>query len=166
MDIGTGSGCIAISIKKVKPSFEVTAMDISSEALQVAMHNAQVIGAEINFIQDDIVNVQSNLPCFDMIVSNPPYVMFSERAEMLPNVLDNEPHLALFTPDDALFFYKHILQFAKTNLKTDGSIWFEINPLKAYELIDLMQPNYHIKLLDDMFGKHRMIFGIKKNIDL
>lgn len=130
LDIGTGSGCIALALKHYLPHCEVFAIDISAEAIQTALSNAGICGTEINFLEMDILHQASwdNLPEFDVIVSNPPYVTESEKKWMLPNVLRFEPHLALFVPDgDPLVFYKAIATFAKAKLKDNGSLWFETN---------------------------------------
>ena len=129
LDIGTGSGCIAISLAKNLPEKNVHALDVSKDALQTAKQNAELNGVEVAFIQDDILNSNfSPLPVFDVIVSNPPYVRNLEKVEIKSNVLDNEPHLALFVDDEnPLQFYKAICEFAQNNLKEAGVLYFEIN---------------------------------------
>ncbi len=131
LDIGTGSGCIAISIAKLLKGSVVTAVDISKKALEVAKKNAEANDVNVRFIMDDILNPK-NLELidnqYDIIVSNPPYVCESEKSEMRANVLDYEPSTALFVSDqDPLIFYRKILEFAKKALNPNGEIWFEIN---------------------------------------
>jgi release factor glutamine methyltransferase len=130
LDIGTGSGCIAISLAKNLPRAKVFALDVSKEALKMAKHNAELNNVEINFIEANILNgaghslldAESN---FDIIVSNPPYVRNLEKQEIQPNVLDNEPHLALFVEDNnPLIFYKSITDFAINYLKPEGELFF------------------------------------------
>ena len=141
LDIGTGSGCIAISLAKLLKNSVVTAVDISEKALEVAKKNAETNGVNVNFIKDDILNPKSPELLdnqFDIIVSNPPYVCESEKTEMRANVLDYEPSSALFVSDtDPLIFYRKILEFAQKNLKPDGEIWFEINEKLGTEMKNL-----------------------------
>ena len=141
IDIGTGSGCIAISLAKLLKNSVVTAVDISEKALEVAKKNAETNGVNVNFIKDDILNPKSPELLdnqFDIIVSNPPYVCESEKTEMHANVLDYEPSSALFVSDtDPLIFYRKILEFAQKNLKPDGEIWFEINEKLGTEMKNL-----------------------------
>ena len=134
LDIGTGSGCIAIALKKNMPDAEVYALDISENALAVAKENAAINNAEINFLQGDILNTfsPSHPLTFSLIVSNPPYITENEKPAMSANVLDHEPHTALFVPDnDALLFYRAILDFAKEKLAAGGKIYFELNSTYA-----------------------------------
>ncbi len=129
-DIGTGSGCIALALKKAFPNAEVYAFDISPKALMLARQNAEDNQLKINFIECDILQPQSDILSqpVDLVVSNPPYVCQSERADMLPNVLDWEPEQALFVPDnDPLLFYRAILRHAQSQLTIEGAVWFEIN---------------------------------------
>ncbi len=139
-DIGTGSGCIAIALAKQFPYAEVIAFDVSEEVLQIAKENAESNGANVTFVQDDVLNPTSdyfNQPV-DMVVSNPPYVCDSERAAMEANVLDWEPEKALFVPDDdPLRFYRQILALAKKQLNPDGQVWFEINEQMGEEMVSL-----------------------------
>jgi release factor glutamine methyltransferase len=140
LDIGTGSGCIAISLKHHFPASEVTAVDISVEAIEVARNNAIKNKVEIDFIEADILDLNQLAFAseYDLIVSNPPYVTQSEKLQILPNVVDYEPHTALFVPDDdPLIFYNAILKFAKTYLRTNGSLWFEINEMFGVQLKNL-----------------------------
>ena len=131
LDIGTGSGCIAISLAKLLKNSTVTAVDVSEKALEMAKKNAESNGVDVRFILDDILNPQNSELIdnqYDIIVSNPPYVCESEKSEMRANVLDYEPSTALFVSDtDPLIFYRKILEFAQNTLKPDGEVWFEIN---------------------------------------
>ena len=139
LDIGTGSGCIAISLAKQLPQSQVYALDISEKALNVAKENANINNVDITFIHDDILSLRNKIETkFDIIVSNPPYVRDLEKAEMRDNVLNWEPHNALFvSDDDPLIFYRNILLFAKNNLKGNGEVWFEINEYLGKEMTDL-----------------------------
>ena len=139
IDIGTGSGCIAISLAKMISNSNVYALDISEEALKIAKENAFNNNVNVSFIHDDILNLKNNIETkFDIIVSNPPYVRELEKAEMHNNVLGWEPHNALFVSDnDPLIFYRNILEFAKTHLKDNGEVWFEINEYLGKEMSDL-----------------------------
>ena len=139
IDIGTGSGCIAISLAKMISNSNVYALDISEEALKIAKENAFNNNVNVSFIHDDILNLKNNIETkFDIIVSNPPYVRELEKAEMHNNVLGWEPHKALFVSDnDPLIFYRSILEFAKTHLKDNGEVWFEINEYLGKEMSDL-----------------------------
>lgn len=167
LDIGTGSGCIAISIAKNLPNAKVYALDVSEKALETAKQNAKLNNVEIEFIQDSILNpghaeLVSTSVKFDVVVSNPPYVRILEKARMRPNVLDNEPHLALFVEDNnPLLFYKAICEFAKVNLKSNGKLFFEINEYLGEEMTDLLKEfNFlDIELKKDVFSKDRMIKG-------
>ena len=139
IDVGTGSGCIAISLAKMILNSNVYALDISEEALKIAKENAFNNNVNVSFIHDDILNLKNNIETkFDIIVSNPPYVRELEKAEMHNNVLGWEPHKALFVSDnDPLIFYRSILEFAKTHLKDNGEVWFEINEYLGKEMSDL-----------------------------
>ena len=139
LDIGTGSGCIAIILAKQLPQSQVYALDISEKALCVAKDNAYINNVDITFIHDDILSLRNKIETkFDIIVSNPPYVRDLEKAEMRDNVLNWEPHNALFvSDDDPLIFYRNILEFAKTHLKENGEVWFEINEYLGKEMKDL-----------------------------
>jgi len=170
LDIGTGSGCIAITLAKHLPNAKVYALDVSKEALKVATLNAELNMANVTFIQANILvkrslselNMESK---FDIIVSNPPYVRKLEKVEIKPNVLDNEPHLALFVEDnDPLQFYKVITDFAVDNLKTKGELFFEINQYLGEETKALLTDvNFkEIELLKDLNGNYRMLKGRKK----
>ena len=169
LDIGTGSGCIPISLKKNLPSAEVFAIDVSKNALEVAQKNAEINGVEVNFTEANILLTDSlALPThnsqlttlFDIIVSNPPYVRNLEKAEINPNVLEFEPHLALFVEDnDALLFYRKITELAKNHLSENGKLYFEINQYLGKETVALVE-SYGFKkvqLLKDIYGNDRMI---------
>ena len=141
LDIGTGSGCIAISLAKLLKNSVVTAVDVSEKALEVAKKNAEANDVNVNFILDDILNPKNPELIdnqFDIIVSNPPYVCESEKSEMRANVLDYEPSSALFVSDnDPLIFYRKILEFAQRTLNPDGEVWFEINEKLSTEMKNL-----------------------------
>ena len=141
LDIGTGSGCIAISLAKLLKDSAVTAVDVSEKALEVAKKNAEANEVNVTFIKDDILNPQNRDLLngqFDIIVSNPPYVCESEKSEMRANVLDYEPSTALFVSDnDPLVFYRKILEFAQKALKPNGEVWFEINEKFGNEMKNL-----------------------------
>ena len=159
-DIGTGSGCIAIALAKQFPHAEVIAFDVSGEALQIAKENAEINGAKVTFVHDNVLNPTSsyfNQPV-DLIVSNPPYVCDSERAAMEANVLDWEPEKALFVPDDdPLRFYCQILALAKKQLNPDGQVWFEINERMGEEMLPLCREMgfSNAEVLEDFAGKQR-----------
>ncbi len=162
LDIGTGSGCIAIALKKNLPRCHVYALDISEEAIKVAKENALRNECEIHFIHGDICDqamIAKLHPC-TIIVSNPPYIKSSERSSMHENVVEHEPHLALFVPDeDALLFYKYIAETGKSKLKAGGAIYVEINEALGIDTAILFQKAGYsdVQLLQDMQGKDRMI---------
>ena len=160
LDIGTGSGCIAISLAKNLPKCKVFGLDISKEALKVANKNAELNNVNVEFINEDILKLNNFLEQFDIIVSNPPYVRELEKHEIQKNVLNNEPHLALFVKDQApLLFYERIAIFANTNLKKNGFLYFEINQYLATETkILLNDKNFkNIELKKDLNNNNRMI---------
>ena len=161
LDIGTGSGCIAISLAKMISGSKVFALDISEKALEVAKENAINNEADVTFIHDDILSLKNKIDTkFDIIVSNPPYVRELEKAEMRDNVLNWEPHNALFVSDnDPLIFYRKILEFAKTHLKENGEVWFEINEYLGKEMTDLCKEMgfSQIETLNDFRGKERIL---------
>jgi release factor glutamine methyltransferase len=166
LDIGTGSGCIPISIKKYIPLADITAIDISEAALNTARQNADLNQTEINFIQDDILN-PSNLELintkYDLILSNPPYITESEKEQMLDNVLKHEPHKALFVPNnDPLVFYRAIAEFALVHLKINGFLFLELNEKFGQETLNLLKEKgfKEIELRQDMGGKDRMIKAV------
>ena len=169
LDIGTGSGCITISLAKNLQNAKVYALDVSPEALKIAIENAKLNNVGVEFIEADILNPETwdlefkNLK-FDVIVSNPPYVRQQEKQEINNNVLENEPHLALFVKDDdALQFYKAISRFSNNNLSEEGLLFFEINEYLGNEMIQLLEKDNfnNIELKKDMFGKNRMIKATK-----
>lgn len=161
IDIGTGSGCIAISLAKAFPESQVFALDVSEEALKVAKENSISNNVNVNFINDDILNLKNKIETkFDIIVSNPPYVRDLEKAEMHNNVLEWEPHKALFVSDnDPLIFYRGILEFAKSHLKENGEIWFEINEFLSKEMSDLCHELgfSNVEIHKDFRGKERIL---------
>ena len=162
LDMGTGSGCIPISLDKNLPNVIVHGLDISSDALEVAQENNKTHGTEVVFFQADILNLDHK-GTYDIIVSNPPYVRELEKAEMQNNVIDHEPSIALFVPDeDPLKFYRAIINFASRNLHNKGSLYLEINQYLSNEMIALLKKyEFHtIILKQDMFGNDRMLKGI------
>jgi len=183
IDIGTGSGCIAISLKANFPNANVWAVDNSEPALSVAKRNATINNVEINFLQMDVLNddlmsavfsteernlegnyLKQDFSKFDIIVSNPPYVTPAESAQMQPNVLEYEPHNALFTPnDDPLIFFKRIAAFGFKNLKVGGRLYFEINETYNEDVVNILKQHYFsdISLRKDINGKWRMVSALK-----
>ena len=168
LDIGTGSGCIACTLAAELPESKVTAWDISDEALRIAQQNAQNNHVHINIEKVDILSISHSTLLtphsskYKIIVSNPPYICNKEREGMKQNVLDHEPLLALFVPDeDPLLFYRTIARFAKTALQDGGNLYFEINPLYAQQLEQLMQDEgfSDICFRYDSFGKQRFARG-------
>ena len=168
LDIGTGSGCIAIALKKAAPHWQVTGLDISEEALAVAKENATRNKVEVNWLQADILSpiANSSLPIADIIVSNPPYICDSEKKDMDARVLDYEPHSALFVPDtDPLLFYRQIASLASSPHRLIASsplnMFFEINEAYGNEVCAMMEQMGYtdIQLKNDMYGKPRMVFG-------
>ena len=160
LDVGTGSGCIAVTLARNLPHWKVQGWDISEGALEVARENSRLNGTEVEFRKADILNVSVTDCYFDVIVSNPPYVMESEKEQMENRVLDFEPHSALFVPDsDPLMFYRAIAEFGNRALNKGGRLYFEINPLEAEALKEMLSDaGYHdIELRKDIFGKQRMI---------
>jgi release factor glutamine methyltransferase len=157
LDVGTGSGCIAISLAKYLPNTKVTALDISSDSLRVAKQNAKFNNVEVNFINADIFEYQSYKK-YDVIVSNPPYVTESEKLLMKNNVVKYEPKGALFISDyNPLLYYKTILNFSKVSLNKHGKIYFEINENYKDEIIELVYKHGYSKVdcKLDVFGKYR-----------
>ncbi|ATL47704.1 protein-(glutamine-N5) methyltransferase, release factor-specific [Chitinophaga caeni] len=166
IDIGTGSGCIPISIKKHWEAANVYGIDLSETALEVARKNAEQLQVEVNFTGQDILraNALEQLPTFDIIVSNPPYIKESEKKQMQKNVLDYEPGIALFVPDhDPMLFYRTIASIAMEKLRKGGKIFFEINEAHAPEVEGcLHDAGFHNVLRkQDIFGKDRMVSGRK-----
>jgi release factor glutamine methyltransferase len=166
LDIGTGSGCIPITLKKKLPQAAVHACDISAEALDVASNNAKNLNAELHIIQTDFLNQENykQFPTFDVIVSNPPYVPEKDKATMQPNVLNYEPAVALFVPDnDSLIFYKAIAQFGKSHLLAGGAIYLEIHENLGSNMCDLFNKmGYKTIIKKDMQGKDRMVKAFKQ----
>ena len=162
LDIGTGSGCIAISLAKNMKRAKVYGLDISKRALKVAKENATKNQVEVEFIQADILNMEYFKDKVDVIVSNPPYVRLLEKEKMKPNVIENEPGSALFVPDnDPLVFYRKINELAKKNLKSGGRLYLEINQYMGKETKALFENGFiEVELRKDMFGNDRMLKGI------
>ena len=161
LDIGTGSGCIAITLAAALPQATVTAWDLSESVLQVAAENARRHGVNIHFEQQDALQPNNNCQMkHDLIVSNPPYICNMECTSMERNVLDYEPHTALFVPDDdPLLFYRAIARYALSALNDGGSLYFEVNPLYVNDLQTMlsMMSWHDIKTKNDAYGKTRMI---------
>jgi len=165
LEIGTGTGCIPITLAKQLPHAHVTSIDISTEALAVATRNATRNAVNVQFIHQSVLETEALETCFadqffDVIVSNPPYVRHLEKHEIQPNVLEHEPHLALFVEDDdALLFYRHIGQLAQNHLKKGGKLYFEINQYLGKETVALLnQLGFQdVDLRKDFFGNDRMI---------
>lgn len=163
LDIGTGSGCIAITLQLDMPESNVTAWDISADALDVARENAQRLGANVNFVKQDALNAKPEGE-WDVIVSNPPYICEKEKKDMAVNVLEHEPHTALFVPDaDPLLFYRAITRLAVQTLSKGGRLYFEINPIYADDTCRMMRAEgmTAVELRSDMYGKQRMAKGVK-----
>ncbi|MEN9298099.1 MAG: peptide chain release factor N(5)-glutamine methyltransferase [Bacteroidota bacterium] len=163
LDIGTGSGCIPITLKKEFPLWHIHAIDVSNDTLQVAKQNATLNNTSIDFICTDFLNETSwqDLPDYHIIVSNPPYIKQSEKDSMSTHVVEHEPHLALFVPDDdALIFYRKIATFGHTHLKKNGKLFFEINQLLGEQVSTLLQQmGYTTILRKDLHGNDRMIMA-------
>ncbi|HUH27013.1 peptide chain release factor N(5)-glutamine methyltransferase [Gelidibacter sp.] len=166
LDIGTGTGCIAISLAKNRSDATVHAVDISRKALTVAKTNAKLNQVDVEFTELDILNWNSDFENlkFDVIVSNPPYVRPLEKSQMSDNVLQHEPSLALFVTDnDPLIFYKKIAEFSKVNLKSKGQLFFEINQYLGPEMVQLLEDSSFkdVELKKDIFGNDRMVSATK-----
>ena len=164
LDIGTGSGCIPISLKKQLPFAKISAIDISEEALSVAKKNAVLNNVDIHFILQDILKTVALDQHYDIIISNPPYVRELEKKELKNNVLKNEPHVALFVENDnPLIFYAKIAELAKKYLNKNGLLFFEINQYLGTETIDLVNKKglKNIQLKKDMFGNDRIVVASK-----
>ena len=162
LDIGTGSGSIAVSLAKNIPNARVFALDVSKKALETAKRNAKNNNVDVTFIHQNILEIEDLKNDFDVIVSNPPYVRNLEKQEIKKNVLDYEPHLALFVEDDdALIFYRKITEIAQRNLTERGQLFFEINQYLGNEMKDLLQNmNFrNIELKKDIYGNDRMMKG-------
>ena len=162
LDIGTGSGAIAISLAKMIGGAKVVAVDISPEALAIAKRNAERLGAEVEFIEADALGDLSHLGKFDIIVSNPPYIPQSDIADMRKNVVDFEPHTALFVPDnDILLFYRATAENAQRMLDEGGSIWFEIYEMAGNEVCEMLCEKGFSRneLIEDANLKPRMVWS-------
>ena len=167
LDVGTGSGCIPIALKKERASLEVYACDISDGALAVARRNASQQEVKIEFKQLDFLNEESRstLPLFDLIISNPPYISTLEKSTIDKHVIEYEPHLALFVPeDDSLIFYRHLADFAKTHLKEGGNMLMEIHYEKGIDVKRVFdESGFASELKKDMNGNDRMVRAWKVN---
>lgn len=161
LDVGTGSGCIAITLRLGLPCSEVTAWDVSPNALLTARENGRRLGANVDWQLQDALQPPLDEARWDVIVSNPPYIIEREREEMRPNVLEYEPQLALFVPDyDPLLFYRAIARYAAKALKPSGRLYLEINPLFVDELVGTLQGyGFVVEVLTDSRGRQRMVRG-------
>jgi release factor glutamine methyltransferase len=161
LDIGTGSGCIPIAIKKHLPASKLTAIDVSEDALELAKENAALHNAHINFMLLDFLDESTwpSLPLFDIIISNPPYIPLSEKEKLAKNVTSFEPHLALFVPDNSpLIFYEKIAAFGRDHLLPNGKIYLETHEDYAQQTAALFRSHYQtVMIKKDMYGKERMI---------
>lgn len=160
LDIGTGSGCIAIALAKMCPHYTITATDISDKALRIARDNVTDAGVEIRIVKADALCMPDSLSGFDAIISNPPYICNKERSLMETNVLEWEPATALFVPDDnPLLFYRAITEYAGRDLNAGGWLFFEINPIYVDDMVSLFQCQHwqDIDICADMFGRQRFI---------
>ncbi len=164
LDIGTGSGCIPIALKKAKPTCQLVGLDISSEALEIAQKSALINEVDVLFYQADILNsALENLPQFDIIISNPPYVLESDKLDMSKNVLDFEPHLALFVPDhDPLRFYRRITEVGLSKLNPNGFLYFEIHERFGHETLEMLNAFGYSngEIIKDMQGKDRIVKAV------
>ena len=163
LDIGTGSGCIAITLALEQPDAHVTAWDISDEALRIAQENAISLGANVCFKKEDILNIPHSSK-YSLIVSNPPYIQPKERDGMAENVLSYEPSLALFAPEEnPIVFYQRIGDYAWQSLHAGGQLWFELNPLTAEDVSNYLQclGFIDIEIRQDQFGKQRFLKATK-----
>lgn len=163
LDIGTGTGCIPISLDKNLSDVKISAIDVSSGALEVARQNATLNNVEISFLEMNILETEELPQQYNIIVSNPPYVRELEKVEINNNVLENEPHLALFVDDDnPLIFYAKIADLAKNYLSKDGILFFEINQYLGKETVEMLKQKgfSNIELKKDLFGNDRMIKAI------
>lgn len=165
LDIGTGSGCIACTLAAERPHAKVTGWDISFKALRIASANAEALGANVHFELIDILTLSNYEPNrWDIIVSNPPYVCEKEKEQMEYHVLDHEPSLALFVPDDdPLLFYRAIAKYSLKSLTSGGQLYLEINPHYAADLVELLLDSglAGIEVHNDQYGKQRMIKAVK-----
>ena len=171
VDIGTGSGCIAIALKKYFPDWDVWAVDKYNGALAIAKKNAVLLDSEIRFVASDILKEAKTdlLPAFDLIISNPPYIPIADRSAMDDRVLDHEPHAALFvTNEDPLQFYKAIIAFSEQHLLRSGMLFFETHELYAQEVAALLEENgfEHIVVKKDFQEKERIVMGRRAGASL
>lgn len=171
LDIGTGSGCIAIALKKYFQEWEVHAMDKSKKALELAKFNASLLGTEIKFIEADILEEAriNNKPSYDIIISNPPYIPEEDKKEMTPQVLLHEPHMALFTNhDDPIHFFKAIISFSLHHLYRGGMLFFETHANYAHVIADWMESNEfeQVQVIQDMQGIDRIVYGTRTGASL
>ncbi|WP_159592046.1 peptide chain release factor N(5)-glutamine methyltransferase [Streptococcus halichoeri] len=158
LDVGTGSGAIAIALKKARPEWQVVASDISADALDVAQQNARDLGIQLDFIQSDLLSAITG--SFDIIVSNPPYIAPEDQAEVAVNVLASEPHLALFAAEHGFAAYRGLLSQTTAHLTNQGKIYLEIGYKQAkqvQELSKLYLPEKRLRILQDSYGKDRMV---------
>lgn len=165
LDIGTGSGCIPISLKQAIPNASITAIDISKEALAVAQQNAAAHNTNIEWIELDILQTKHLKDQYDIIVSNPPYIPLREKPNMQSQVIDHEPAIALFVPDQyPLIFYSKIAHIGKSALKPNGQLFFEIHYDQGEAILALLnEMGYHAELRQDIYGKDRMVRASLKN---
>ena len=166
LDIGTGSGCIAISLARALKFAQVTATDVSLQALEVAKHNAEALKTRVKFLEQDILSCRAPSEAWDIIVSNPPYITESEKASMERNVLDYEPACALFVPDDdPMLFYRPIAAYASRALKNGGRLYLEINRSMAQQVCNTLRESglNNIQVYNDFNGNIRFISAIKTN---
>ena len=160
LDIGTGTGCIPITLKLEMKAARVFGLDVSEEALEVAIENGKILHAQVDFLKCDILKETPILPPLDILISNPPYVAWSEKSQMHPNVLEFEPHLALFvSDDDPLLFFRVIGEKGKLLLKPGGKLYFESNEQYAFQVAELLNRMGYseVNVLKDINGKNRMI---------
>lgn len=166
LDIGTGSGCIAISLKLSDKTLDVSSVDVSKQALEIARKNDQMLNAGVKFIEASILDEQVDMGEYDIVVSNPPYICEREKADMKENVLEHEPHLALFVPDDdPLLFYRTIARRCNEGLLAEGGqLFFEINEAYKEETCQmLMSMDYEdVEARKDMYGKWRMVYAKRR----
>ena len=158
LDIGTGSGAIAISLKSARPDWKVTASDISQAALQLAEENSKLNQVSLDFVESDVFSQITGT--FDVIISNPPYIAYDDKDEVGVNVLASEPHLALFADEDGFAIYRQIIEGAGEHLSENGKLYFEIGYKQGDGLRALLSkhfPQKRVRVLEDIFGKDRMV---------
>jgi release factor glutamine methyltransferase len=169
LDVGTGSGCIALALKKAMPKAEVWGCDVSEEALNIARRNGSALDIRVDFQGMNFLdyNQQKHLPTVDIVVSNPPYIPFHNKEQMKPNVVAYEPHTALFVPDtDALLFYKAVAHFGKHRLHKGGSLYMEIHEDLGKDVVELFKKEGYetVELRKDMQGKDRMVKVVNRGV--